>query len=468
MLLALLTIGVFQSCDKEKDFYDTEIIADKKGKQDVPIVKEFELKESWFSKANSTKSLISGDIYANFGVGYDVLEKTDMLSIFNPNVSVEPIISTTLEEKTDLVYISTSEYSQIDNMVSTKLAASLNVNTSWVKANGNLSISSESRVTNTSNSVYISVLYVKRYGKGTLQFTAPTINDYLTYRTNLNDNSGSDGIPYSNDIFRGIFGDRFKTNLTFGVMLVGTIQIVNVDFQNSTREEVAAQAQMSVKNMVEVGVSWESQKTSNSHFINSDIIITGTAIPNTSSYIFNRDDLVREIGYMDQCYANSDLGIIAHQYTEFHYLYPTYNFINVDNELRYNLSTPIYSVSYAGDYPTNGQILTLNSGAVQNNIPTLLGRGFSTNFDQSLLQPIYHKIRPTLTTFFWDFSNQAPYSGSYELACYVYKTKLYPELVPLYKVWIGSGSFSLKFLMTTTPGSDPNIHYQLLGWIYPY
>ncbi len=463
-LVFLISTLIFVSCQNDKDLYQKETANNEKQVQ-PQIIKEFALKESWFPKIHTKSASVTGDIYANFGVGYDILKSTEMLSIFNPNVSLSPIVSTTLNEQTDMVYTSTSDYSEIDNKVTSALATSLNVSTAWVKSNSNLSISKSSSITNTSNSVYVNVLYIKRYGRGTLQYTTPTINNYLTYRTNINDYNigGKDGINLSNTEFRGTYGDRFKSALTFGVMLVGTVQITNVDFAGSTKDDVSAQASAAVQHMLTAKVSWNSEQSSNAHFNKSGILVSVSAIPRTSAFVTNISDLNNQLSYMDQCYANNDLGIIANELTKYSYLYPTYSFINIDQWYYQSQSYPIYTYYRSGCEPYI-EVYPLYS----NHQEIKIGNWLKTNYDPTIMKPLYAKgwNNPGLN-YLTDNAN-APAQLS-DIVGYVFKQKIYDSLVPLYFFRYENVTAYMCGVYNTT-GTPPSGNFSggiLLGYIFP-
>lgn len=473
-LAFLLSVFFIISCEKEgqKNLDEKKVNNSNQTIKDLPVIKEFELTHSWFNNDNLKSGSITGDIYANFGVGYDAVDNLEKNSIFNPGVSVEPLISTAVTEKTELVYVATSDYSQIDEKVASTLAASLKVTTTWVKANANLSISKSSSISSSTNSVYISVLYIKRYGRGSLQYNSSAVNNYLTYRTNLNDYQlgGKDGITINNSTFRGTFGDQFKSALTFGVILNGTIQITGVDFTGASKEEVAAQGQIAVKNMVEASASWESQKSSNSHFSKSNIIVTATAVPRTSKFIFNREDLVEQIRYMDQLYANGDFGIIANEYTPYTYLYPTYDFINYE----FLAAQPLFTRWQFNNSNPFMQYLSSN-GEVDKYYDKQIGRWLTKNLNSNDLKPIYYNVCQDAQLRIYccdDVIISPPNTQSFStLIGYVYRTQKYSNLKPLYRAIKRAYPGSIAFAQydyyidgVLKPGfSEP----YLLGWIFP-
>lgn len=470
-LMLSISVSILSSCEKDV-ILPIQKENDNGQLQSSTIVKEFELKESWFPQNNFKSTSINGDIYANFGVGFDVITNSEKLTIFNPGVSLSPIISTTLAESTSLLYTYTSDYSQIDQKMTSALSAALNVSTDWVKANANVSVSNSTSISSSSNSVYVSVLYIKRYGKGNLVYTAPTINNYLTYKTNLTDNStnrGPDGINLSSNQFRNIYGDKFKSALTFGVMLVGTIQITNVDFANSSKEDVAAQASASVQNMISANATWESQKSSNSHFTKSGIVVSCTAIPRTSAFVSSIAGLTAQVAYMDQCYASNDLGIIAQELTKFSNLYPTYQFINVDKQEFYANSCPMYL--HFTSYPNTHKVYfeLISTSSTNSSSERLLGRWFNSNWDNTKLKPLY------LKPIFYDNNKLEnvyitdsfyPSSNLWGLKGFVFKEKYYEDLVPLY---MAEGKYyKLHAYLTNSEFGTSYKSPVLLGWIFPY
>lgn len=453
------------SCEKDnepspKEFSNVQT-------QSNSIVKDFEIKESWFAKSNLKSVPINGDIYANFGVGYDVITNSEMLPIFNPGVSVSPIVSTSLAESTSLLYTYTSDYNQIDQKVTSALAAALNVSTSWVKANANVSVSRSSNISSSSSSVYVSVLYIKKYGKGNLVYTAPSVNNYLTYGTNLI-NGGQDGITLSNTQFRNIYGDKFKSALTFGVLLVGTVQVTNVNFSSYSKEDIAAQASVAVQNMISANASWQSQQATFTQFSNSGIIVSCTAIPRTSAYANDIPGLIAQEAYMDQCYANNDLGVIAEELTKFGNLYPTYQFINVEEQELHANSCPIYfnKIRKKMGIITMPYYSELSCGSSVSDY-SLLGKWFNSNYDDSKLKPLYWAVPQSgylLAARMSDIYD--PLASSCEIRGFVFKQKIYSYLVPLYMArdtFMGWYEYNTNGVFGTNYDTPV-----LLGWIFPY
>ena len=231
---------------------------------------------------------------------------------------------------------------------------------------------------------YVNVLYVKKYGKGRFQFTHPSINDYLIYRTNLNSTDGSsDGINLSNLNFRTIYGDKFKSIITFGCLLNATIQITNVNFDGEQRDAVEAEAKAKIGKWVEASSSWESLSSSSRHFENSSLIIDGTIIPR-GGLIRSIDDLLSEIDKLDQLYANNDLGVLVNSYDKYSSLYPTYNFL--DEEFYLNqmmkIDKQIYYWSFLAEY--GGNYVASNVDELKAEYNKYLNRQTSVPFDEEL------------------------------------------------------------------------------------
>lgn len=322
-----LFIGMFFllfSCSE--DLNEDEELRTQNEISDNSIKKDFEISEHWFGEEIKTKSFPIGDIYNNFGEGLDCLGNNARHSVFRVDNSLEPLVATTLEEKTTFAYTATNNYLEIDDEVKKELATALGIDIWKVELDANLSVTNSSRISQDSKSIYVNVLYVKRYGKGRLQFTHPSINNYLIYPTNLHDPEGTtDGINISNLTFRNTYGDRFKSIITFGCLLSATIQITNVDFDGEQRDVVEADAKAKIGRWVETSVSWESLSTNSRHFHSSSLMIDGTIIPR-GGLILNHDDLLNEIRNLDQLYANNDLGVILNAYDDYSSMYPTYNF----------------------------------------------------------------------------------------------------------------------------------------------
>ena len=484
----LITAMIVASCKNEDGLFQKEIGSSQKQAQDVPI-KEFELKESWFKTGTSNlKSLsiplkssgIPGDMYSNFGVGYDILTNTPMSSVFNQSVSLAPIIGTTKSEKTDFVYTYSTEYNEIDNQVTTALSASLKVSTLWIKANSSLSINHSSRITSSSNSVYVSILSIKRYGRGYLWYPS-TLNDYLNYRTNLNDNSGSKGpdgmttIGMSNTTFRGLYGDEYVSGIYFGVMLSGTVQVTNINTTSYTKADIAASAQAAVQDMVNLGISWSKAIENRANLSSTNIVVDGFAIPRTTATPTSVAELMNQDKYISSCYAAQDLGVLGNEYTKYSYLYPTYNFINLDDQFLLNYSVPVYvGLDSEGNYLLDSNLKALYSPWTK---PTQLARWFNYNCDQEgRLKPLFENVLSRECVLIDDYAqftirtgqqNTTGVENTSYLVGYVFKEKYWNELVPLYSAYKGGGDQITPNYSVTGNFPVGYSNTKLLGWVFP-
>ena len=325
-LVSIVAVFMLQSCNKENDIINESVNSDGN-----TIKKEFKISESWFDNGNDSlrlKSTPIGDIYNNFGEGINVISNQARNSIFDVQTSLEPLVATTLEEKTSMKFVATSDYHSIEEGVKTALASSLGIDVWKVELDASLSVTEQSSISRDMSSVYVSVLYVKRYGKGRLQFTHPTINNYLIYSTGMHDANGIDGINIDNTTFRNIYGDKFKSIITFGCLLNATIQITNVDFNGKQRSEIEADAKAKIGRWFNASATWESLSENSEFFHSSSLVIDGTIIPR-GGLIRSLDDLITEVDKLDQLYANNDFGVLLNSYDLYSSLYQTYDFKSI-------------------------------------------------------------------------------------------------------------------------------------------
>jgi hypothetical protein len=513
LLVFFFTLPFFYSCQKEV----SDSIPRKNAEKAVGH-KDFELKESWFNHSGLKSIIGNSSIYNQFGTGYNELEECEKVSIFEPNRSIEPIVNTAENEKTDFLYVTSSDYREIDEKVTKTVSASLGVNYGAVKFNSNLTTTTSNRITNTVNSVYINVVYVKRFGRAALQYTSPLTNSYLTYQTGLYDGT-SDKIGMSANKFRDVYGDKFKSGLTFGVAVNATIQITNVDFKSESKDEVAAQAQFAVKNMVDGKTSWDVEKSHNEHFAKSELIISGFSVPR-SRYIYSKEDLVREIADAEEAYTKKDLGILMTEYEPYSNLYQKFNFISVSaaKESLKKWNAALYKLeglkNLAGGYLSskiNDEIencniniekckanqpvlepqsykqleqeiynaksttyfrtadapsMLKNAGEVYHpNGKYIYGRVVDINYDPNILKPIYLsklKILNHSLQFLFD----KPYMKDNVIIYYIFREQIYPELVPIY---IADNQGLLDYSLSTNPKDIRNGYgnVRLLGWVFP-
>lgn len=340
----VLTAVLLQSCSKE-NLYEEEIV-NPENQEKIEIVKEFDIQPEWFKENTLKGGTPSGDIYNNFGQGVMAWTGDSKNYVFLASKSLKPLVRTTLEELTIMKYISSTSYSEIDQNVNTEMGAALGVSAGIIKAGASITVNTQSKISSSSSSVYVSVLYLMKYGTGVLRFTDPSINNYLIYNTNLHSGENTaDGINISVDQFRNTYGDGFKSQITFGCLLNATIQITNVNFSSTTSEQIKASAEAAVGNMVEGNATWASSKTISTAFKNSNIIIDGVSIP-TGSFIYDIASLKASITATEANYNKTpvaNLGVLVNKYDKYSNLYPYHAFYNTS----YTLTIPLYGGSYS-------------------------------------------------------------------------------------------------------------------------
>lgn len=470
---------VISSCNDDKNLYDDEIgsVNDPQAILPIKVRKDFEIKESMLEVINPNGNLKNGGggtgltfpTVNNIGVGYNALTDNPSQSIFKAGVDITPYISTVGNDKGNTYYCCSEHYSEIDNNVSTTLSASLGVTTPFVKANGSLSIKTQSRVTESESSIYISKIVYRTVGYGTLQINNnPALNNVLVFPTNLystvnssGERTTKDGITLSSQNFRTQYGDKFASKIHFGVTVVATVQISNYSLATSSRKEVEASATASVSSFLSGSSSWSSVVEKNSSLKDSKAIITVTSSPGPSIVAENVEQVNQVINETFAAFNAGNYQAIATEYLEFSNLYPTYPFIYVRNETYKNHTSLLFNdISFRLVGFEN-----LTSFATNN----CLGKAFACNFDPNLLQPVYG----VFNTNVYSNSPTADISQCF-LAGYVFKNKSFSDLIPLYYGkrsvswgWNGASVPLVYYSGFSTSNTGFATTPALLGWIYP-
>ena len=306
---------LFQSCEKDEPL-DNPYVLEKSNQA-------FQIRPEWFNNSNLKSGEIPiGDIYNNFGEGYNCINQVSEASVFLSG-TLEPLVFTTLERDEHLYVTVCESYSEVDEKVKEILSGSVGLNWSRASMSASISVTNQSHISRKEQDIYVSVLYVGSYGKGKLDYTDPNINDYLKYNTNI---TGDENVPISRNTFRLQYGDVFKEQIHFGTLLNATVQVSNIDYSSSSSSEIQSEVKASIGKVLDGEGSW-SKVTENSESLHeSYLTVDAEGIPGISQIILGVDDLLEAIDGSKNKYDNEDFGVIFNQYKVYSALYTKFSF----------------------------------------------------------------------------------------------------------------------------------------------
>lgn len=303
--------------------------------QDVEAHQDFELRSEWLpdefqSNLKSSSSNPNQAAYNIFGTGKNSIDGSYKTCIMEnrDDYYYNNIINTWEEEDVYQEFIVSSKYSEIDRNTSSAVAASVGIDTWAFDLDASISVENQSSISNKVSSLYVSIVRYRQYGYANLTETHSRINDYLRWSTNHgNSESSSCNVPNSSTWKFDTYGDRYVKELRLGYIINATIEITNVDYQSSSRTEVEGAVKASVKKVFNGQASWESIKSNDSRFTNSELVIRAKANPSVDM-IYSFDDLKARIATLDQKFNNGEHKTFAVVTQKWNIIYPSCSFID--------------------------------------------------------------------------------------------------------------------------------------------
>jgi hypothetical protein len=291
----------------------------------VLIVEEKGKIISYYTKDSLSTISIDDGTLNNLGIGNDKNIEEDRSTIFARNKSLKPIVDIDVNESFTTKYIVSFDKLKANLSADSVLSKTMKLDSSYIPsanfvASSNVTLPKDS-------TIFINLIFTKRFGTIKLNLYNPNINDYLVYDTNLLNGKDKDGIIIAPETFKGLYGNVFKYSIVLGECLTYEIEILHADFDNNSQELALNEAVSLLKDYKNGNNSWDELKIQSKYLKKSQIIsFDKSAIPRCNFGLGLGFDLIQSINYLESIYKNSDFGVLAIQYKPYSIIYPNYSF----------------------------------------------------------------------------------------------------------------------------------------------
>lgn len=312
----LVIVVLFTSCRKDKN---EPVIVSPEKKEGFVIV-DAENKGSHFKSDGLVNIRLDDRLLNNLGVGYDPVSGVEKSSIFNPSISLNPIVSLFLDESFSKKIIVSWDYANLNRLEDSILINGLGLDSSkvWHASTNGSSYSG----------IYGKIIVYKKFGIAKIDVNSPSINNCLTFKTNLGEGLEKDGITLAPELFKRIYGTAYRDSIVLGVFLNVNFSISDVDVKSNAYLETLSEAGRLIKMLGEGEIKWDELKANSTHFKKSSITTSGClAIPGVF-FLNSADKLATGIGLIDGFYKDAKFGILSDGYMPFSAIYPDYKFQN--------------------------------------------------------------------------------------------------------------------------------------------